>query len=177
MRCAGEARGRRHQAKQKPGREATMARQKQMCFASPAVGRCLSFFWCEAASTAWPSPPRLLFRGSGLRCAILVSLPRSLPTTIQAPASLYLSRAEQSRAKRVIPGATHHFPICRSRPSCVYVCRRLAFTESPRSKNRVESAWTVSLFLWIPHVVALDLRWHQAEHAFCVACICTIFLH
>ena len=98
MRCAGEARGRRHQAKQKPGREATMARQKQMCFASPAVGRCLSFFWCEAASTAWPSPPRLLFRGSGLRCAILVSLPRSLPTTIQAPASLYLSRAEQSKA-------------------------------------------------------------------------------
>ena len=75
------------------------ARQKHTSFASPAVGRCPFFyFWCEAASTAWPSPPRLLFRGSGLRCAILVSLPRSLPTTIQAPASLYLSRAEQSKA-------------------------------------------------------------------------------
>ena len=81
-----------------------MARQKQMCFASPAVGRCLSFFWCEAASTGWPSPPRLLFRGSGAR---------------YLPASLYLSRGEQSKAKRVIPGANHHFPICRGRPSCV----------------------------------------------------------
>ena len=136
------------------------ARQKHTSFASPAIGRCPFFyFWCEAASTGWPSPPRLLFRGSGAR---------------YLPASLYLSRGEQSKAKRVIPGANHHFPICRGRPSCVYVCRRLAwFTESPRSCwIRLDSP-----FLWIPHVVALDLRWHQAGHAFCVACICTIFLH
>ena len=81
------------------------ARQKHTSFASPAIGRCPFFyFWCEAASTGWPSPPRLLFRGSGAR---------------YLPASLYLSRGEQSKAKRVIPGANHHFPICRGRPSCV----------------------------------------------------------